>query len=70
MKTLNDFNFKEKTVLLRADLNSDVVGKKVLISERIKASVETIKELKKKKAKIVVIAHQGTGYLTGCRQNP
>ncbi len=59
MKTLNDFNFKEKTVLLRADLNSDVVGKKVLISERIKASVETIKELKKKKAKIVVIAHQG-----------
>jgi len=59
MKTLSDFDFKEKTVLLRVDLNSDVVGKKVLISERIKASLETIKELKNKKAKIVVIAHQG-----------
>ena len=33
MKTLKDFNFKGKTVLLRADLNSDVKNKKVLMSE-------------------------------------
>lgn len=59
MKTLLDFDFKGKTVLLRADLNSDVVGKKVLMSERIKESAETINELKKRKARIVVLAHQG-----------
>jgi len=59
MKTLSDFNFKNKTVLLRADLNSDVHKGRVLMSERIRQSAETIKLLKKKKAKIIVIAHQG-----------
>ena len=59
MKTLKDFNFKGKNVLLRADLNSDVKKGKVLMSERIKESSKTINFLKRKKAKIVVIAHQG-----------
>jgi phosphoglycerate kinase len=58
MKTLNSFNFKNKLVILRADLNSDVHNSKVLISERIRQSAITIKELKKKKARIVIIAHQ------------
>lgn len=59
MKTLKDFNFNGKTVLLRTDLNSDVKNKRVLMSERIKESTKTIDYLKNKKAKIVVIAHQG-----------
>lgn len=59
MKTLKDFDFKNKNILLRADINSDVLNKKVLPSERIKQAVLTIDYLKKKKAKIVVIAHQG-----------
>lgn len=59
MKNLSDFSFKNKTVLLRADLNSNVIKGKVCLSERIRESVTTIKELKKKKAKVVVIAHQG-----------
>jgi len=59
MKTLSDFNFKNKIVLLRADLNSDVKNKKIILSERIKESAETISELKRKKARVVVIAHQG-----------
>jgi len=59
MKTLSDFNFKDKIVLLRADLNSDVVNKKVLKSERIKRASETIAELKRKKARVVILAHQG-----------
>lgn len=58
MKTLRDFNFKGKTVLLRTDLNSDVKNGKVLLSERIKESAKTINYLKEK-AKIVVLAHQG-----------
>jgi phosphoglycerate kinase len=59
MKTLSDFNFKDKVVLLRSDLNSDVVNGKVLMSERIKESAKTIIELKNKKAKVVILAHQG-----------
>ncbi len=59
MKTLSSLNFKNKTVLLRSDLNSEVINKKLIPSERIKESSETIKELKKRKAKIVIIAHQG-----------
>ena len=59
MKTLNDFDFNGKIVLLRTDLNSDVQNKKLLISERIKEAALTINELKKKKAKLVIIAHQG-----------
>jgi len=59
MKTLSSLNFKNKTVLLRADLNSEVINKRLIPSERIKESAETIKELKKKKSKIVIIAHQG-----------
>ncbi len=59
MKTLNDFDFKGKTVLLRSDLNSDVQNKKLLKSERIKEASITINELKKKKAKLVILAHQG-----------
>jgi len=59
MKTLNDFDFQGKIVLLRCDLNSDVKKKKLLKSERIREASITIKELKKKKAKIVIVAHQG-----------
>jgi phosphoglycerate kinase len=59
MKTLSDFNFKNKTVILRADINSDVKKRKVLMSERIEESTKTINELKKRGAKVVVIAHQG-----------
>jgi phosphoglycerate kinase len=59
MKTLNDFYFKGKIVLLRCDLNSDIKNKKLLKSERIKEASITIKELKKKGARIVILAHQG-----------
>lgn len=59
MKTLSDFDFNGKRVILRADLNSDHKNKKILISERILEASKTIKELKDKKARIVVIAHQG-----------
>jgi phosphoglycerate kinase len=59
MKTISDFDFKNKTVLLRADLNLDVHKGKVLEGERVKESAVTINELREKKAKIIVIAHQG-----------
>ncbi len=52
-------NLKGKVVLLRADVNSNYVGGKILMSERIKQAAETIKFLKNKKARVVVISHQG-----------
>ncbi|MBS3085056.1 phosphoglycerate kinase [Candidatus Pacearchaeota archaeon] len=59
MKTLNDFNFKNTHVLLRTDLNSTIISGKVQDSERIKEAAITINELKRKKAKIIILAHQG-----------
>lgn len=60
--TIDDFNFKGKTVLVRVDFNSpvDPETKKVLSDTRIRAHGETtVRELSKKGAKVVVLAHQG-----------
>jgi len=60
--TINDFDFKGKTALVRVDFNSpiDPNTKRVLDDTRIKAHGETtIKELAQKGAKVVVLAHQG-----------
>ncbi|MBU3913828.1 MAG: phosphoglycerate kinase [Nanoarchaeota archaeon] len=59
MKTISDVEFKNKTVLLRSDLNSDIINMQVIESKRIKPASETIRFLQKKGAKVVVIAHQG-----------
>jgi len=60
--TIDDFNFKGKTALVRVDFNSpiDPKTKKVLDDTRIKAHGEsTIRELSQKGAKVVILAHQG-----------
>lgn len=60
--TIDDFDFKGKTALVRVDFNSpiDPKTKKVLDDTRIKAHGEsTIKELSLKGARVVVLAHQG-----------
>lgn len=59
---MNNFDFRNKTALVRVDFNSpiDPQTKKVLEDVRIRAHGETtIKELAQKGAKIVVLAHQG-----------
>lgn len=58
-KTLDSFNFKGKRVLVRIDINSEVNNGKITFSERFTAPLKTIRELIKKKAKIVLLAHQG-----------
>ncbi len=61
-KTLDDFQVKNKVVLLRVDFNSEIdpATKKVTSDVRIKAHAEsTIKELAEKGAKTVILAHQG-----------
>ncbi len=61
-KTLDDFDVKDKVVLVRVDFNSEIDPntKKVTSDVRIKAHAETtLKELAEKGAKTVVLAHQG-----------
>lgn len=60
--TMDDFNFRNKVVIVRVDFNSpiDPASKKVLDDTRIRAHGETtIKELVQKGAKVVILAHQG-----------
>jgi phosphoglycerate kinase len=60
--TMDDYDFKNKTVLVRVDFNSDLdpQTKKILSAPRIRLHGETtIKELVKKGAKVVILAHQG-----------
>ena len=58
-KTIDDLDVEGKTVLLRADLNSPVIEEEVQMSPRIRAASRTIKELKDKDARVIILAHQG-----------
>lgn len=48
-----------KTVLVRIDLNSDIHNKRVMVSPRLLAPLDTINYLRKRKARVVLLAHQG-----------
>ncbi|MDR0778466.1 MAG: phosphoglycerate kinase [Methanomassiliicoccaceae archaeon] len=58
--TMEDFNFKEKTVLLRADINCPLDKKtlQIINDSRVRSIVPTVRELMGKKAKVVILAHQ------------
>lgn len=58
---LDDFDFKGKTVLCRVDINQPVDRVRGTLKDttRIKGCIPTIKELAEKKAKVVLLAHQG-----------
>ena len=58
-KTLDYYKFKDKRVLLRSDLNSEVYNGSISMNDRISESSRTIKELILKGASVVVLAHQG-----------
>ena len=59
--TMDDFDFENKTVLLRVDFNMPLNKGtlEILDTTRIKKVLPTITELINKNAKIVVLAHQG-----------
>lgn len=57
--SLQDLDLQGKTVILRVDLNSPIENKKIVMNDRIKQSADSIKQLQRKKAKVVVISHQG-----------
>ncbi|MEM5836364.1 MAG: phosphoglycerate kinase [Candidatus Aenigmatarchaeota archaeon] len=59
--TLEDFELEGKTVILRADLNApyNKEEKRIEDCERIREHAKTIQFLLEKKARVVVLAHQG-----------
>ena len=59
--TLDDVNVENKTVLVRVDFNMPLDKKTldILDDTRIRLALPTIQELMNKKAKIVILAHQG-----------
>jgi len=59
--TLDDFDVENKTVLLRVDFNMPLDKKSLNIIDdtRIRLALPTIQELNRKKAKTVILAHQG-----------
>lgn len=59
VKSFRDYDLKGKTVFLRSDLNSDFVRGSIIKGERIRESLKTIQVLKKMKARVVILAHQG-----------
>lgn len=58
-KTIRDLDFRGKTVLLRADYNVPLENGKITDDYRIRKSAETVHNLLKQKAKVVIISHLG-----------
>ena len=61
LTSIDQFDYFNKTVLLRVDINSpiDVKTKKIINENRIQKSIPTIKALLDNGAKLAIIAHQG-----------
>lgn len=61
IRRIDEFDYREKTVLLRLDINSTInkETKKIVSENRINMSIPTIKYILDQKAKLVIIAHQG-----------
>ncbi len=64
MKTIDDLELNNQRVLLRADLNApmkqDANGQMQITDDgRLRASITTINDLRKKNAKIIILAHLG-----------
>ena len=58
--TLGDFDYRDKTVLLRVDINCplDKNTLRIVNDARIRRIVPTVRELVGKRAKVVMLAHQ------------
>jgi phosphoglycerate kinase len=61
IRTMDEYSYENKTVILRIDINSplDPETKKIVSENRINKSIPTLKYLLDNKAKVAIIAHQG-----------
>ena len=58
-KTIEDFNLKDKKVIIRVDFNVPMNGDKITDDNRIKQSLKTIEYAIKKGAKVILLSHLG-----------
>ena len=61
LKTLKDFNFFDKKVLVRTDFNVPIENGRIIDSFRIERTLPTINYLREKGAKVILLSHQGNG---------
>lgn len=59
MNNIEEIDVRNKTVILRADLNVSIKGGKIISDKRIIASLKTIKYLLNQNAKIIILSHLG-----------
>ncbi len=59
MKTIENINLKNKTVILRSDLNVTIKDGKIVDDTRIKASLKTINYILGQDAKLLIMSHLG-----------
>lgn len=59
MLPLTKIKVKNKAVLIRIDINSSIIKNKIQINDRFIEHAKTIKYLVNKKAKVIILAHQG-----------
>ena len=57
LRRLTDLNVRNQRVFIRADLNVPMRDGKVTDATRIERTADTLRELSKKGAKVVVLAH-------------
>ena len=59
MKTILDVKLKNKTVILRCDLNVSIKDGKIIDNTKIKSSLKTINHILDEGAKVVIMSHLG-----------
>ncbi|WP_343188118.1 phosphoglycerate kinase [Buchnera aphidicola (Ceratoglyphina bambusae)] len=59
MKNIKNVNIYKKNIIIRSDLNVPIIKNKIISSERIDRSINTIKYALKKKSKIILMSHLG-----------
>ncbi|HUR68191.1 MAG TPA: phosphoglycerate kinase [Candidatus Thermoplasmatota archaeon] len=57
--TVDDLKVKDKTILLRVDINAPIVDGRIEGKDRIQAAAATVDQLASQGAKVVILAHQG-----------
>lgn len=57
--TVDDLKVKDKTILLRVDINAPIVDGRIEGKDRIQAAAATVDHIASKGAKVVILAHQG-----------
>lgn len=59
MKTILDVNLKNKTAILRCDLNVSIKDEKIIDDTKIKSSLKTINYILEQGGKVVILSHLG-----------